>query len=55
MDILKMCISEHSIMQKIKDKHYDNKFPIIMVFDGTKQLTTTSLISLLAVKTSEIS
>ena len=53
--MLKMYISERNIMQKIKDKHYDNKFPIIMVFDGTKQLTSTSLISLLAVKISKIS
>ena len=45
-----MYIVERNIIKKIKDKHYYNKFPIVMLFYYTKQLTTTSLISLLAVK-----
>ena len=45
-----MYIIERNIIKKIKDKHYDNKFPIVLLFYDTKQLTTTSLISVLAVK-----
>ena len=48
-------IIERNIIKKIKDKHYDNKFPIVLLFYDTKQLTTTSLISVLAVKAWKIS
>ena len=50
-----MYIIERNIIKEIKDKHYNNKFPIVMLFYDTKQLKTTSLISLLAVKACKIS